>query len=400
MIKVTGRFARKDIINLLESKIDEICSGEVHEVNKMRVQIRRTANIHLSMKHKDIYVVLPLEFKLLKGEGIFVTEIKGEVEMTVMIHFEIDHHMHIDFNTKLLERRWLNGPTLEIGSLDLPVEKVANLVIDYHQDEILDNVNNTLQTNINRLKYSFLEARKLQELINPYLPSGLYADINRLEVIAETPILDNNSLNIYLLIKPNLHISSTYFEPQHHNPEFLFHWVEKIQSQTLGYIRGEISYEYILGLLTNLINGMQMAEKKVLIQHLRHKKVQNKILLSGIIMSPIEGKLAFSFIPVYNESKGELMLHSFESKVDPDSFLYKLGAPVLNKIIKERIQDIFPWGINRVLDNQIKKVNGRTKNLDNYKFKSQIDVLSIDELIFNDINVSVKMRYEGLTINI
>ena len=400
MIKVAGRFNKSDILSLLEGKVDEICSGEAHEVNKMKVRLKRFGSSDIQIQNTNIMVNLPLEFNLLKGEGIFAVEVSGKVEMSMQVSYTIDSHMHIDFNTTMTGKKWLEGPVIEIGSLDLPVEKVADLVIDYHKDEILDNINDALQSNINRLKYSLLEVKRIQDLINPYLPEGLFVDISRIEVIAEVPELIDNNLNVNLLINPNLHISSKYTEPINHHPQLTFHWAEKIQEQTLGYLRGEISYDFILSALKNLINGMELGDKKVSITQLSHQILNGKTVLRGQLLSPVEGKLSFSFIPFYNESRGELLLQNFQSDIEPKSFIYRIGAPVLNKIIEEKIQNIFPWGINKLLSTQAVKVNGHSKRIDNLLFTTSLKLLSVDELIFGNEFASIKMRYEDLKIDI
>ena len=400
MIKVSGKFSKSGILSLLEAKVDEICSGEIHEVNKMKVNLRRFNPLDLDIVDNNIHLHLPLQFKLLKGEGIFAVEVTGKMEMSVEVNYTIDPQMHIDFNTKMIERKWLEGPIIEIGSLDLPVEKVADLVIDYHKNEILDNVNDALQSNINRLKYSLLEVKKIQDLINPYLPEGLFVDISRIEVIAQPPFLSEDFLQLNLLINPNLHVSTNFKEPEHHYPQLNFQWVEKIQEQTLGYLRGEISYDFILKILKNLINGMELGDKKIAVTQLSHQIFNDFILLKGQLLSPLEGKLSFKLTPVYNESRGELTLKNFESDIEPKSFIYRMGAPVLNKIIEEKIQNIFPWSVNKLLADKASKANGHTKKLESLMFTTSVRVLSVDELIFGREYASVKMRYEDLRIDI
>ncbi|HMP29150.1 MAG TPA: hypothetical protein PKD85_06105, partial [Saprospiraceae bacterium] len=75
MISIHSTIRISELTKLLENKIDEVCTLEPKEVNKMKIKLCRCGNSRLSIAKEKILIDLPLQLALRKGEGIFSVEV-------------------------------------------------------------------------------------------------------------------------------------------------------------------------------------------------------------------------------------------------------------------------------------------------------------------------------------
>jgi hypothetical protein len=366
----------------------------------MNVKFCRIGNIDFRIAKEKIFLTLPLDLSLRKGEGIFSVEVSGQIEVPIEIDYSINDSLHFETKTILGEYKWINGPIMEVGSLDIPIEKVADLVINYYKDDIINSLNKNIQESINNSILQILQAEKLSQLANDYMPEGIKVDVSIQEILMETPEINNKLLDVSALLKPTLSFFTDTIP--HHTPsnKVSFKWIDKALSNTLGYVRLKLGYHFLLDMARNHFNGMEVGGKSLTIVNMGLEKNSDRFSLTMKIDSPIKGEIVADFKPKYNESSGELALDDFTSSIKPESFIYKLGTPILNKIINDRLDAIFPIQVNKILSDQILTLKSQTIVFNGFVVQPDVEFLFIDEMLFESQNIELKVRYENAILEL
>ncbi len=400
MISIKAELQKATILNLIEAKIDQVCTGEMQEINKMHLQVRRFNPMKMDFLKDNFSFNLPLEVKLIKGEGIFTVTVTGKIELLMNLEYSINENAVFQSRTVLKDHYWIEGPCLEIGSLDIPIERVADIVISYHKDDLLEIVNKQVQDSMNGLLVYISEPERLTNALIPYIPKDLVLLLGVNEIIMESPTNHDGNITLKSLIKPNAILYSNDIVVQPNVKSVAFKWLEKINDQTLGYLKFSFSYEYIKERLKGSLSNLEIGGKKLSINNLQIKKESNQVVIKGRLSSPIEGSIELRGNLYFNESKGEIAINNFHCSVNPDSFLFKLGAPLINKVVSERIETILPFNINNYINNTLKNKVQQSRTFSNVQVLIDLGHFTVDEMLFNPTTIDIKLRYENLKVDI
>ena len=395
MISIHSTIRISELTKLLENKIDEVCTLEPKEVNKMKIKLCRCGNSRLSIAKEKILIDLPLQLALRKGEGIFSVEVSGRIDLNLKLSYEINDGIVFDCKTVLVSHHWIEGPILEIGKLDVPIEKVADIVINYYKDDLLLQINQQMTQSVNSSLSRILDTKTLNKIINSQLPLGLIANIIIQELLLEAPEVIEEEIIIRALVKPIIFLYSNDLNQDLGNQTIKFLWIEKATDNTLGYIKSKISYQFIINFVEEQIKGLEIGGEKADIRNFKLNRNEDTFVLDATLFSPIKGFVHSSFKLKYNESIGYLEISNFTCKVTPDSFIYKLGAPIINKIITSRVASLFPLAINKIINLEISKQLNKRITTDQYKLQTHLSYTNLDELSFNESTLELKLRYEN-----
>jgi hypothetical protein len=385
---------------MIESEIDAHLGYNFKEVNKMQVKVIRAGEIIFDHHQKQIRLTLPLDFIIKKGEGIFTSEVNGSINLDLGITYDISSSLEVNFESQIISYQWIKEPRLEIGSLDISLEKLADLVIKYSAEGVLQSINAKLKPLLNLQRMIDLGIENFEGEANKDLPSELRIDFDIKEIFLSNPIIENNILLLKGAVLPAVMITSSGTKKTLDPMATKFRWVDNLESSPLGFVDVQLMYADICKVAISHINGKEFGGKKIKIDSLSISGSGNLLKINISIESPIKGKAVIQFNPFFNESDGKLYLKDLDINITPDSIFHKLGAPIFSTFMESKINDFFPFDVNTFIRDEATKVLKNTKKIGFSEIKTQLYKLLITEMKFHFEYIEARVRYEGVIVDI
>jgi hypothetical protein len=382
----------------LESELDKYFGQDYKEINKMKVKVVRNGRLSIDQQQGQIRLSLPLAFEIKKGEGIFTTEVSGSINLELGIDYIISKDLDVSVATKIISYQWIVKPKLEIGSLDISVERLVDMVIQYYSDDLLNTINAKLRPFLNLQRMIDLGIQDFEYVANKDLAPEFKIDFDVKDIFLTQPVIEKEVINLSGEIIPTIQISTKSanldLQPMLTN----FRWINEVAPHPIGFIDLKLMYTDICSLLARNLNGSDFGGKMIKIQDLTLNGKDNYLQFKTKLIEPIKGSATINFNPFYNESDGKIYVRDLDIDIEADSIFYKLGAPIFANLMESKINDFFPFDINQFISSKVKNIVKDTTKVGDTAISPQVSKVVVSELGFHFDSIESRVRYEGITL--
>lgn len=382
--------------NLLEDALDKAVSAEPLEVNGVEVLLTRVGKAEIKPNGKKIDIFLPLKIKLIREAGLFTVEGNGSINLHLAVNVEISNALKLKVKSELVSHEWMEKPVLEIGALNIPVETLVNLVLKHHESIITAKIDSSLQqfSDLNQLLQGGLaDARKkLSEL--DLKGNRINLDVD--ELILSEPSITNGKVVISGIVRPDIAINDNAVVQSSIVP---FRWMteEDQHLENIVLVPITFTYDFLEMELRNLLQGMEVGGKHFDVESIKISG-GDELNIKMVIDEPIKAEVYIKGIPMYNGIEGQLVLNNIDVKVNPSNFIYKLTAPLVNRFVEGKMEDVFPLNVNKQLSELVAKNIPASINLEKAKIGIAQDGIQINELKFLEDKLSALAQINGLAV--
>jgi hypothetical protein len=321
-----------------------------------------------------------LEFT--KDAGIFSIQASGMMELQMHIGFTINRNFGLSICTELAGYAWKKPPVVEMGSLDVSLEKLSDCAIKHFNERLLKILDEKIASSIDIA--SLLEKTIRTQCTNHLLMSGpeLFVNICPLQIqlfdmreMEDTFIFD-------FWVEFALRMTSEPLLLQNAcNPSFF--WLENKPEATSQSIEAEISTKFLTEALVSKMNGIELGGKKFIFENTKVLLKGETIRIQSSLTSPLKGTISIECTPAVDHKAQQLKIEDLIIQINPESLLYKLTAPLVEKVLEQWIMSQFPVSVSpyfnklrgrlpvlSILDNQIKIVPDFTSgSITNFKME-------------------------------
>ncbi len=382
--------------DLFESTLDDAVSSEPLEVNSVEIILKRIGEAELRPNHKAIHIYLPLSIQLKRPAGLFTVEGSGSINLHLVVDFDIDSSMRLSAKSDLISHEWLEKPVLEIGSLNIPVETLVNMVLKHHESIITAKIDASLKkvSDLNNLLLKGLS--KAKKSINEQDLKGNEIELSLQNISLIEPIVENGKVFVRGFITPTIGINTN---KQTEQQQIVFDWIDKdiLSEDSTIRIDIELPYDLLKKELKDALEGMEVGGK--------HFDVESIDIFGGDnldiqleINNPIKAQVFIQGKPIYNATEGQLIMEDIDVKVNPANFIYKLTAPLVNKFIESKMSDFFPLEVNEKLGEVIRSKIPSEISIPKGKINVTQEQLIIDSLDFAKDRIVGKTSISNLSV--
>ncbi len=382
--------------NLLEDALDMAVSSEPLEVNGVEVLLTRVGKADIKPNGKRIDVFLPLKIKLIREAGLFTVEGNGAINLHLTVNVEISTALKLKARSELVSHEWIEKPVLEIGALNIPVETLVNLVLKHHESIVTAKIDSSLQkfSDLNLLIQGGLDdaRKKLSEL--DLKGNRINLDVD--ELILSEPKISDGKVVINGIVRPDISIND---DAVVHSSIVPFRWMTEADQHLTNKVIIPIAFDYdFLEMeLRNLLQGMEVGGKHFDVQSVKINGGE-ELNIKMVINDPIRAEVYIKGIPDYNGVEGQLVLNNIDVKVNPSNFIYKLTAPLVNRFVEGKMEEVFPFNINKQLAELVAEKVPTSIHLEKAKIGIAQDGIQINELKFLQTKLSAIAQINGLAV--
>ncbi|NNF35946.1 MAG: DUF4403 family protein [Saprospiraceae bacterium] len=392
-----GVDVRKEYLHdQLTSVIDSNLEVLDLEVNNIKIHLERNEAIVYHIEDKSIIISCPLDIALKRPSGLFTVEGEGKLIIKIRTRIGFGHNT-IVAHSELIDHSWIERPVLQLGSLNMPVSTLANMLIDHSATMITGKIDSAIKDNIrpNNLLDDFFFNRIEDFNKLPHNPIVLLPEV---EGIMIRPFDDSEDL-IHISAYIQGHLIATSGDPEIVDRKYPnINWLdERVETHQL---RQNIilSYDQIRSLISSFLLSQDFGGSNIDISRL-DVEYNGDLILTSDIVKPISMTLVMTGKPIYLAESDELMLENMRITSKAKSLFFQLVSPMTESMVKSKITEAFPIKVNELLWNalqsQIYQVNERSELI-----TIQMDGIEIDSGFFDEKGLNMSIRLLEPAVNL
>lgn len=382
---------------LVNSALDDAFDPKGFDTNGISVFLSRIGDTHIGVDGEIIFISLPLSIKFNNEAGLFSMSGNGSVTLDVATQYRIDEKLNLRVKSDIVGHTWLTKPQLSAGSLSMPVETLVNLLFKHYESIITSTIDQKIMESISLKSTVQTTSRRLNEKVSELKVYGMSLDLSMKSLSLLRPRMEDDSIkvsgvgnvNIQLKEKGNVNID-----------DLQLWWLDNLNAENLLHVNGKWPLSELKDLLLSSVKNVEVGGKKLVIDSSDMRNENGTLVVDGKISSPVVADVRITTIPVYNEFEGELYLQDIDVHLKPDSFIYKLSAPIVNKFIENKLEDLSPIGLNKLLSEGVEKLLSKSFDLNSFILSISLDQAKVKslELVGDDLDFQMMAKNGNIKI--
>jgi hypothetical protein len=335
--------------------------------NGLKVKVTKNGTIRLAAKGRSVTFDVPLDLKLEKNVGFTDLKADGAITLSLQTNYKIDQDWNIKTETSVTNYKWTNKPILDIGIIKVPLEGMANQLIDRSKETLTREIDKQLQERFALKEYAQLAVDTLQK---PFLVSEEYdawLSVRPSRIIMAPLETNQRKVSTAILLeaktditvdKTNMNITSfeklpTLEEQEVEGEGFQFYFQTKvpyhlIEAEAKKQLLGEV---------------FEDGKRKVKVEDIKVYGQNDQLVVNAKLSGDYDGSIYLLGKPVYNKDKGQLELADFDFELKTRQFLKKSMAWLLQRNLKKQLQENLNYPVKKELEESKMAIQEQMKNL-------------------------------------
>jgi hypothetical protein len=400
-ITINYKLDKQGINDTFNTIIDEYLSMDLDFVDyDFEIAVKKSEDATLEFEGKKVLVQLPLDITVVKETFLTNFSANGSLVMNFVSDMEIDSLWKLTTHSELTEYHWVKEPVLNFGLISLPIERVANNIIEKSKEEVARDIDLSIQDQFN-LRNRMLDMMEIiEEPIEVDTIFNMFLHFLPLDVNMSRAWNSEQYTEGQLLFRLNTQISQE-------KPEVIpgiklpaFNWQDDIDSVSTVRLQVQMDHDEVQYLLEhNLLDQtFEADDKQIVINTIQLGGHKDKMQIIANVSGSFNGDLVFRAKPHFNNETQEIEVKDLDIKVKTKNVLHKAASWLFKSKIKKTIEEEMRFSVkdNIVLaqeniDTYLQEINKEGKvNLD-----IKLGETNIDELLLTDTQI-----FLGLEMNL
>ena len=384
-----NKHSMKDTFN---SIMDSLLSQNTFDIEEYNLGVKLSKNkaADIEFEGKKVLINFPLIIKAEKETILQKLLIEGEIHVAAICSIEIDGNWELVTDTELVDYFWIEKPTVKMGILSLPVEKIMNRAIEKAKHKVVDQIDHTIREKM-ALRSQIVSVMELVR--KPIIIDGS-------EDLGLSIAIDDFSMsgvnNQFEWTEGIISVSGmgqiANIDANHNSSEKLptFSWLDAAYDHDTSDIYFNIDVE--LDLLNKLAKekfvGKRFSEngKEITIMNIEIKGLEDKLGVVADVEGSYNGQIFLSAIPEYNPESRKFVSKDIEINLLTKNVLHKGLAWMLKGRIKSELDKTLQFSLDDILKpmrselaKQIEEINSSGE----IELKAMVQDLGIEEFKFS-----------------
>ncbi len=398
-IFVDFKLEKSKISSFLIQEFDKLPQKHVI-LDDMTINFKLSENggLKISARDKSVFAELPVMFDFIRPAGLFSIEGNGAIKIKIEIQCNLDHNFVLTTHTILLGYDWITEPVLHAGQLNIPIETISDCIIRYFKDDVLQKADERIAALLEIKKYINDQILAFGPNYMVHKKPDLYFNFQLLQVQSDVFYEDaeNIYLDLWLEIESKISDDPLKFEI---SPDPRFYWIESKPKDHVQKINIKISYTGLSKMILEEMNGREMGGKAFETESINIRYttfLEIKISLT----EPLKGLITIQCQPYLDRAAQKIFGGDIQIDVHASNFIYKLSSPIIEKIIRSRIESFLPLEASPYFDKFTQKIPV-IKLLDNQiSLRPKFNSIKIDSLLFSNAGIESSVYLENAKIDI
>lgn len=397
LINFQIRISQSKLSSLVTKAIDEAIGEDSLEVESFQVTLKRIDKVNLYPDQKNIRLELPYDVHLFKQTGLFSVDGKGAIKLILDVEYDISSDLVLSTKTTLYDYSWIAKPEVDLGIVNVPLEKVLDMVINKYNPVITEKIDEKLKEFSNiRTPLTSLDAKIAQQISNADF-KGIHPSIELCKVNMIPIESDGGVLKLQGSAEPSIVFNDvkTYSNIK----DVKFEWIETLEEDYKVQFSAIVSYDFIVENILKNISNVEIAGKPLKLDNLNINQRGGRLSIKADILQPITAKVSIEGNPSFEAEVSIIHLDDIEVNVKPSSFIYKMTTPIVNSFIKNKLTSMFPMSTDTLIKERILPMIPREIPYPMGVFNVSFENINIENILFEETGLDVIAGVSQLMLN-
>ncbi|HRI00549.1 MAG TPA: DUF4403 family protein [Saprospiraceae bacterium] len=327
---------------MLKEQLNEAMKNGFLIDGKYLCQIEMTNLPSVSGHDNQLNLELPLHVALSlpsTGENI---QAEGQLKLKTSTSLEIFEKKLLS-NTQITEHQWVNAPVLKVMGLPIPIQGIANSILNWTKSSICKQLDQQLQT-----QFNFIQ---LEQRLQSYFSSPVWStedSIIHIFIGAQEMAVGNLFTTSEELIIPVIFYFESIISEQRStdlNQEISFTTRPLAEDISTIKIQSRIPLNYIEQLVREATYQQSFGNSlfKFEISKIRLTGMDKELTILLDVKGGFEGKLKLSCQPEFDSNKKQILLNQFKMEITEgkkmEKGLYSIFEGLINGRVKSTLED-------------------------------------------------------------
>ncbi len=403
IINIPVRINLRELEKALNAQLSGVLyeDRDLNDGDKTILRAEKSEDIRLKVTGQSIQYRVPVKVFVKYDIGIAVLEASGEIALHFKTDFAVDRDWNMTTVTNLENYEWLRQPRLKMGSLNVPVGFIADIVLKQSKAVITRSVDEQIKEKIN-LRQMIGDTWKLMfdpVLVVPEYNTWLLVNPQN---IGMTPLVTLDDMILSTIVvesQPRVYLGE---KPTSFTPSSLPPFVMRDTTKTdfVVNISTEVPYSEAERLARAKLQGETFSEGKrsVTIEDIELYGQGTKLIINTNLSGSYNGSIYLSGRPFFDSQKNIIDIKDLDFTLETRNFLHKSAAWLLKGTLRNRIEENMQFLLDYNLSELKKQLQ---QQLSNYKvtqnifLEGQLDELFIQDAFLAPETIRVEVALRG-----
>lgn len=376
MIGFDFKISKEKVETLLAKTLVDAIPDSI-EISSLDINLNLAGNPQLNITGKQILFAAPFTITFKKNAGLFTVSGSGKIEVNILSNFDISQDFVFTTDTHITGYKWLEKAVVDFGNMDITIEKLVNLSLEHYKDVIESSIDSALRSSVNIQKKVTEVVANFKLILSSFNFFGLSFFVEPSEIIVE-PICTKHD-HFYITGAIGAEIGCADINPFEISPLKL-KWAEKLLHDNVAHFHVNITEKIISDLLCSYVNKQQYGGESLVSNNCLVDFKKDGVDIKMNISKPVAGDLLIKGRPNYNASLSKLQVDQLDIDIKPESFIYKLTAPLMSKYLESELKGKLPLDIDELISLQTKKYKSTKFQREDLSLVVSFDKIDLTEL--------------------
>lgn len=398
--------------NELQRQLNAQLTGDIYsDMNTkddgMIVKATKREDITIEINDKEIFYKVPLNLFIQKDIKITYAEAVGSLDLIFKTSYELYNDWKINTKTEVQDYHWTKKPVLKLGFVKVPIESIANMVVERAKTQVAQTIDQQVKQNLN-LKEQISQV--WQQLHVPMMVNQEYKTwlLPNPKSLALTPIkIDKDTIRtkIQVQVNPQIFVGDPPATPTAAPiPDLLF-----TDNENDGFelrVSTEIPFKEAEQMALTNLKGYTFTQGKrsVTITDLEIYGQGNKLVIGTQTEGAYNGKIYLTGKPKFSEERNRIELENVKFDFSSKKFLLNSLSWLFKGKFKEIIQENLDFQLSENMGLMKKLIGEQLKDYpitEGVNLKGNLKELAVQKVYITTDAIRLTVAMEGnLEVNV
>lgn len=402
----------------LQSMINSKVTGLLYEDKSLEdnnndntmIKAWKKEDITFSINGNELSYRLPLKLWVKTGfkfEKLGITlsdyyDLNAAIALRYKTRIFIDKNWNVATSTSSEGYEWLESPTLRIGTFDVPVKFIADMVMKAGQKKINEEIDKALSKYITLKKMIQGPWVSLQNPIKVNDEYKLWLKVSPQEIYATPFTSANNKIKMSVGIKSYLETfmstEAPKTTPNNNLPPLTI--ASKLDDSFLINVATDITYPVATEMARKQLQGkmFKQGKKTIIIKDIELYGSNGYLVVSVDVEGSARGKVYLTGIPYYDPEKQTISVKEFDFEMKTKNVLLKSANWLLHDTFLKMMQPYLSFPIGDKLADSRQMIQNQLSNnriQKNILLNGNIQDLKIDTVVLTQESIKANAVMKG-----
>ncbi|HBX51518.1 MAG TPA: hypothetical protein DEH02_10680 [Bacteroidales bacterium] len=394
-----------DIKNV-ETMVNKELQGLLYEDNSfadddLKVKAWKKENFTISIKGNELYYRIPLKLSIIYKKFIEFPEVSAEIAVKFKTQFVLNNDWSLGTKTNALGYEWISTPVIKVGSFEIPIKSLADIVLLSSKNMIAKEVDASIKSYVNVRSYAEEAWAMLHKPIHLNKDFNLWLKMVPTELIAVPVMGLNNKVNIAVAIKSVNELLMTKEIP--HYTEKKFPDLKIAKSLEPGFsmnLNIGIPFTQLNEIANKELTGktFESGMKKVEIKRINVYGSEDSFVIDVTLDGSVKGDVYLKGKPFYDKENNIISIKELSFDLDTKNKLIKAANWLLHGGFVKMIENRMKIPLSEKIG-EIKKLAqenlSENRSVKGLVLKSDLKNIEIDQLYITSDELRAVVFIEG-----